>query len=299
VAGTDYARLGCVACGLAFAPTLNKNGLPRKNQADCCSKSCYVYQWTRRKNPDTPRPIPKNAEARDRLGIAKRKCVCCGDEYMPVNNNATMYCSRRCKAIAWRIKVGVQCATAAELREQDKQREERAARERHRRAAMLVGLALKKVARLKQYEQWRQEQERKRLERTCIECGKWFDDGNGLHAKLCSEKCKKKRQKSSEAYKANKRASRLARKALERARTVEVFDPHEVLERDGWKCQICGRKTPKKLRGTYKDNAPELDHIVALANGGEHSRANTQCACRACNARKCAGRAVGQMGLFV
>ncbi len=80
--------------------------------------------------------------------------------------------------------------------------------------------------------------------------------------------------------------------------TVETFDPILALDRDGWRCQICGVKTPKKLRGTFKPNAPELDHIIPLAQGGAHSPANTQCACRACNLDKSDKAVIGQRGLF-
>lgn len=59
-----------------------------------------------------------------------------------------------------------------------------------------------------------------------------------------------------------------------------------ILERDGWKCQICGIDTPKELRGTKKPNAPEVDHINPIARGGRHTRSNLQCACKACNIRK-------------
>ena len=64
---------------------------------------------------------------------------------------------------------------------------------------------------------------------------------------------------------------------------VETVDPLGVFERDGWRCQLCGARTPKERRGTYHDRAPELDHILPLSKGGEHSYANTQCACRRCN----------------
>lgn len=76
----------------------------------------------------------------------------------------------------------------------------------------------------------------------------------------------------------------------------ERFDPIQVLERDRWRCQLCRRKTPKALRGTCAPNAPELDHIVALALGGPHTMANCQCLCRACNSAKGA-TALGQMHL--
>lgn len=86
------------------------------------------------------------------------------------------------------------------------------------------------------------------------------------------------------------RAHRLTAKVLRRTRlklaTIERVDPLVVFDRDGWTCQLCGVATPKEKRGTYDDDAPELDHIVALAAGGEHSYRNTQCACRKCNGLK-------------
>ena len=71
-----------------------------------------------------------------------------------------------------------------------------------------------------------------------------------------------------------------------KAASVENVDPIKVFERDKWKCQICGVKTPRKLRGTINDRAPELDHIMPLSRGGAHSYMNTQCLCRKCNAAK-------------
>lgn len=77
----------------------------------------------------------------------------------------------------------------------------------------------------------------------------------------------------------------------------EVFDPIEVLDRDGWRCHLCGIKTPKRLRGTKARNAPELDHIIPLAAGGAHTRLNTACACAHCNRTK-SDRPLGQIRLF-
>ncbi|WP_413247018.1 HNH endonuclease [Sphingomonas sp. 1P06PA] len=70
-----------------------------------------------------------------------------------------------------------------------------------------------------------------------------------------------------------------------------------MFERDGWRCHLCHRSTPKRLRGSYKPSAPELDHIVPLAKGGSHTRANTACACRQCNGAK-SDRVYGQPSLF-
>lgn len=96
----------------------------------------------------------------------------------------------------------------------------------------------------------------------------------------CSDECKNKVEHT------RKRVYRLKRKALVRGVSVEAVDPFKVFDRDRWVCQLCGTKTPKVKRGTYSDNAPELDHILPLSKGGEHSYINTQCACRKCNSEK-------------
>jgi 5-methylcytosine-specific restriction endonuclease McrA len=68
--------------------------------------------------------------------------------------------------------------------------------------------------------------------------------------------------------------------------TVEDFNPFDVLERDSYKCQICGIKTNPNLKSQYHPKYPNLDHIIPLSKGGEHSRKNTQCLCRQCNMEK-------------
>ncbi len=59
-----------------------------------------------------------------------------------------------------------------------------------------------------------------------------------------------------------------------------------VFRRDGWRCRLCGVVTPRHLSGTNNQHSPELDHIVPLALGGDHSWQNVQCLCRSCNAAK-------------
>ena len=79
--------------------------------------------------------------------------------------------------------------------------------------------------------------------------------------------------------------------------TTERVDPYVVFRRDKWRCQLCKGKAPEAKRGTYDDDAPELDHIITLSEGGEHSYRNTQCACRKCNGEK-SGRSMGQLLLL-
>lgn len=128
---------------------------------------------------------------------------------------------------------------------------------------------------------------------TCASCGKEYDRRNaGASRYLCSVECKLKAKAKA------KRAGRAKRKALERgAKTADVIDPVAVFMRDGWRCQLCGKRTPQRLRGTFVHNAPELDHILPISLGGKHEWANVQCACRACNHGKGA-RPMGQLMLF-
>lgn len=86
------------------------------------------------------------------------------------------------------------------------------------------------------------------------------------------------------------------KRAKSHGRRYGYFNVLRVFARDQWRCQICGKKTPKALRGKSVPDAPELGHIVALADGGDHVIENCQCECRACNAAK-GTRALGQLWL--
>ncbi len=114
--------------------------------------------------------------------------------------------------------------------------------------------------------------------RPCSECGEKFSTSYGdKRSVYCSKACAKRK---------SGRLNRKKERARLRTQAVENVNPTKVFERDKWKCQICGVKTPRNLRGTYDDRAPELDHIMPLSLGGAHSYMNTQCACRKCNAVK-------------
>lgn len=112
----------------------------------------------------------------------------------------------------------------------------------------------------------------------CKECGKVFTGEYGDKKKVyCSVSC---------GTKYHQRIGKGVRRARKFSRPHENISPVEIFQRDGWRCQICRVKTPARLRGTTNDRAPELDHIVALANGGSHLKSNTQCLCRRCNQEK-------------
>ena len=117
---------------------------------------------------------------------------------------------------------------------------------------------------------------------SCRCCGAEFNrTKEGTTRFMCSPECVE--MASAKA----RRTGRKKRRALERgARRAERVDPIAVFERDGWRCQFCGVKTPRRLRGSCDARAPELDHIMPVSKGGEHTYRNTQCLCRSCNGAK-------------
>lgn len=95
---------------------------------------------------------------------------------------------------------------------------------------------------------------------------------------------------------ARRKAGKIARRIA--AAAGEVVNATRVFARDAWRCQICGDKTPERLRGKGKPKSPTLDHRVPLARGGRHTYENCQCACLDCNTKKGDRGNTGQMTLF-
>jgi 5-methylcytosine-specific restriction endonuclease McrA len=117
----------------------------------------------------------------------------------------------------------------------------------------------------------------------CFWCGKPHDGRF-----MCSDECRR----------SAKRAVTSRQGAIRRGRIADgdKIDPVRVFERDKWRCHLCGVLTLVGKRGTKHPRAPEVEHIIALADGGTHTWGNVACACRACNGAKGA-RSIGQLGL--
>jgi 5-methylcytosine-specific restriction endonuclease McrA len=115
-------------------------------------------------------------------------------------------------------------------------------------------------------------------QRKCRGCGKIFipEYGNKKHI-FCSNKCGRK-------Y--GQRIGKAVRRTRMNGAPTENIHPNEILKRDGYRCYVCGCKTPKRLRNTYEDNAPEVDHIIPVSKGGGWTWDNLACICRKCNINK-------------
>lgn len=129
----------------------------------------------------------------------------------------------------------------------------------------------------------------------CLCCGQPVGWSFGRSKRYCSRDCAGKMPHAVAA----KKASKAKRKALQRgASGADSINPIAVFMAAGWKCQLCGKPTPQRLRGTTHKRAPELDHVKPLSKGGRHTLDNVQCLCRECNGWKSDRVVVGQIGLF-
>ena len=118
--------------------------------------------------------------------------------------------------------------------------------------------------------------------RHCTHCGTYFTPltGGGLIG-FCSGECRDISDRR------KKRDSKKKREAMKRgAARGETVSVIAIFNRDRWTCRVCGCDTPKALRGTLEDDAPELDHIIPISKGGTHTSDNLQCLCRVCNILK-------------
>lgn len=81
-------------------------------------------------------------------------------------------------------------------------------------------------------------------------------------------------------------ARRKTRKSfLDAAQTCDVIDRDVLLERDNWTCGICGERIDPSLKHPDRMSY-QVDHIVPISKGGDHSWANVQAAHFHCNAGK-------------
>jgi len=279
----------CKNCGIEFNKTAPRHFF-------CCTKCAKHYRCRH----------PKHSP-----------CVCinCGKTFIPKEKNRNQYCSRECafaykrgpNANYWKGgitekrrstaqdkrakgKVCVICGSIfhpyniSEIYCSNECRKTKGRNDYHKNV----------VAILRQQREhfWATREERKPF--NCMECGQVvipkYETKSNRQRKYCSNKCMNKYTKRIEGRTHKERARRYGV-------SYETVDPIKVFMRDGYRCQLCNIKLNKKNRGTNRDDAPELDHIIPLSKGGEHSYRNTQCSCRKCNMDK-GNQERGQLRMF-
>lgn len=118
---------------------------------------------------------------------------------------------------------------------------------------------------------------------TCGHCGVEFErpPTRGQRPRWCSECRDRPRLRNPDLARFHDHR----RRALKAGASIDRFSDWEIFERDGWRCQLCGRKVNPRWRHPHPKSA-SLDHVVPLSGGGEHSRRNVQLAHLACNVAK-------------
>lgn len=292
------STLTCVVCQAEYLPRLNKDGSPRKTKYFACSAACSSRASC----------IAKNVGGEDPNGLVRSSlswkaivaCLCCGKEFRRKKSDQE-FCSKGCYLSARKPKArphtvacercgkekatlqksarfcGRRCANTAYKHTNDPLIGRRYEIAKAATAARKADARRTKDISKKLLKDKRIESQRLESLRACRHCGVEYCALSGRLMAFCGDDCAWLEAKE------RKKAARQARKALERAALVESVRPLSVLRRDEWRCYLCDCETPASLRGTYEDNAPELDHVVPLSRGGEHSYANLRCACRKCN----------------
>jgi 5-methylcytosine-specific restriction endonuclease McrA len=112
----------------------------------------------------------------------------------------------------------------------------------------------------------------------CLSCGKTFlaNKKKRLH---CSGVCADNTANMRNWKHLQNRRARL------RGATIESFGRKEIFERDGWICGICADPIDPDLKLPNTMSA-SVDHIIPIARGGAHERANVQAAHLKCNVIK-------------
>lgn len=297
----------CEVCGSVFSRKLNKDGSARKTRFNVCSAACryrllvgpaeqrkprtcsvegcsglhkahgYCVKHLRRWDRETGRRKDDATPRKRKLG--PYNCEHCYQPFYAKKRTEAKFCGRQCAF----DRLGVVAEERAALRRIQQANKISAVRTRSKVKA--EASALRRIAYA-----W------KVAKGVCHVCGETYVRLRAWQ-RTCSRDCEGKQvERVREAARKLKKAHKAKRRAIKKGALAESIDPIKVFERDKWRCHICGKKTRKELRGSSHADAPELEHIVSLADGGSHTWGNVACSCRACNCKK-GSASFGQLGL--
>lgn len=209
-----------------------------------------------------------------RESIYKRtkRCLCCGSLFTAKTSDRLKYCSRECafedKAAApYSTLHHVTCSCGTQFISRT-----------HRAVHCSEGCKAKK--------------------RPCVHCGEVFVVTRRWQ-RACSDLCEVEgRQQNRRRHARKFRHLRKHRKrAAHYGAEYEPISRVRVLNRDGWRCGICGGKIDR-ARSVPHPKSGTLDHIIPLSRGGGHLYTNVQAAHFICNSMKGA-RSAGEQLLLV
>lgn len=138
-----------------------------------------------------------------------------------------------------------------------------------------------------QTRQWHEENKERTIERMrrwreknkekVVEYGREWREQNKSHI---SQKTKLwKRENKDKVY-----ASILKRRSNKNFVKFTPVQRTELLERDNWSCQCCGKKVHDDNKND--ENKAHIDHIIPISKGGDSTPENLRVLCRTCNLSK-------------
>lgn len=137
-------------------------------------------------------------------------------------------------------------------------------------------------------------------DRPCRKCGKAFSNAGGRSRRVCLD-CIQQRLREERRNRRRRYGGSHSARARHHGVKYVAFPVRSIYERDGYRCQLCGRQVLTKAAYRRRDGkihprSPTIDHIVPMCKGGNHEPANCQTACFICNSRK-GGSGGGQLRL--
>lgn len=276
--------LVCSVCQSDFV-RMGTRGRAPKMCPDCRKEALRAYQREREKTRVRPKRVRKRKPTR----LVCQHCFLTVEREIKGSRDAGKYCSREC-GFARKSLVSVERNALRRIAKLN--------RDALKAKYALPDLVKQEIQALRRIEG---NVRRRSIPASCSGCSKEFIR-TYKYQRFCTLYCRdeskdraRKRERRSESYRISKRKYRAKRRAIERGSRAQSIDPIKVFERDKWKCHLCGVRTLKSKRGTFHDRAPELEHIVSLADGGTHTWGNVACSCRKCNLDK-GSRSSGQIG---
>lgn len=121
-------------------------------------------------------------------------------------------------------------------------------------------------------------------ERPCPRCGEPTTSGSNAFCPPCKKAARRDN---------NRRKNVKRRGGPQPSRRISI---HEVCQRDGWRCHLCGKRVSDRYASPHPLSAT-LDHLIPLADGGSDEPENLALAHRDCNTRRNTGGTV-QLLLF-
>ena len=322
MANPHFTRI-CQVCDTQYQATKTKSGNPRKTKYQVCSDACRSLHAAR-----SPSQVTRSAR------MISKPCKWCGAimNLTPSRAKTRTSCSRSCQYAIYRSQgdasrsPGFYCAcchklTARMIRSSKDVgkfcckkcsfgmlaliKEERDALKRIGQRRRSIDDRIRKEVVAPEVSALLRIAAAVRIRTTsCLGCEKSHIRRRKF-SRFCTKACEghhknkmRELERQSESYKRVRRIAKSKRRALVRTTQVESIDPIDVFNRDKWVCHLCRRKTDSRLRGTCNPRAPELDHIISLAQGGTHTIGNVACSCRRCNGAKGEG-SVGQLLMAV